>query len=79
MAWGVHVGALALAPLSIVQAVPSGALVLLAVFAERCFGFELGRRQWVGVTIAAPSTRLAVDRTPSLAPSTATRSQLISR
>jgi drug/metabolite transporter (DMT)-like permease len=52
-AWVLHVGALALAPLSIVQAVLSGGLVLLAVFAERFFGFRLGRRQWVGVTITA--------------------------
>jgi drug/metabolite transporter (DMT)-like permease len=53
LAWGLHVGALALAPLSIVQAVLSGGLVFLAVFAERFFGFRLGRRQWVGVTITA--------------------------
>ena len=53
VAWGLHVGALALAPLSIVQAVLSGGLVFLAVFAERFFGFQLGRRQWIGVTITA--------------------------
>lgn len=53
VAWLLHVGALALAPLSIVQAVLSGGLVFLAVFAERFFGFHLGRRQWVGVTITA--------------------------
>ena len=53
VAWGLHVGALALAPLSIVQAVLSGGLVFLAVFAERFFGFQLGRRQWVGVTVTA--------------------------
>ena len=35
VAWGLHVGALSLAPLSIVQAVLSGGLVFLAVFAER--------------------------------------------
>ena len=35
------------------QAVLSGGLVFLAVFAERFFGFHLGRRQWVGVTITA--------------------------
>ena len=52
-AWALHVGALALAPLSIVQAVLSGGLVFLAVLAERYFGFHLGRRQWVGVTITA--------------------------
>jgi drug/metabolite transporter (DMT)-like permease len=53
VAWGLHLGALSLAPLSIVQAVLSGGLVFLAVFAERFFGFQLGRRQWVGVTITA--------------------------
>ena len=50
---GLHVGALALAPLSIVQAVLSGGLVFLAVLAERYFGFRLGRRQWGGVLITA--------------------------
>jgi len=53
VAWGLHLGALSLAPLSIVQAVLSGGLVFLAVFAERFFGFHLGRRQWIGVTITA--------------------------
>ena len=48
-----HVGALALAPLSIVQAVLSAGLVFLAVLAERFFGFRLGRRQWIGVIITA--------------------------
>jgi drug/metabolite transporter (DMT)-like permease len=52
-AWVLHVGALALAPLSIVQAVLSAGLVFLAVFAERYFGFRLGRRQWIGVIITA--------------------------
>jgi hypothetical protein len=50
---GLRVGALALAALSIVQAVLSGGLVFLAVLAERFFGFHLGRRQWVGITITA--------------------------
>ena len=52
-AWLLHVGALALAPLSIVQAVLSGGRVFLAVFAERFFGFKLGRRQWAGVIVTA--------------------------
>ena len=52
-AWGLHVGALALAPLSIVQAVVAGGLVFLAVIAERFFGFHLGRRQWIGLLITA--------------------------
>jgi drug/metabolite transporter (DMT)-like permease len=53
VAWALHVGALALAPLSIVQAVLSGGLVFLAVLAERYFGFRLGPRQWIGLTVTA--------------------------
>ena len=53
LAWVLHVGALARAPLSIVQAVLSGGLVFLAVLAERFFGFRLGRWEWFGVTITA--------------------------
>jgi drug/metabolite transporter (DMT)-like permease len=52
-AWALHVGALALAPLSLVQAVLSAGLVFLAVLAERFFGFHLGRRQWIGLVITA--------------------------
>ena len=52
-AWALHVAALALAPLSIVQAVLAGGLVFLAVLAERFFGFHLGRRQWAGVIVVA--------------------------
>jgi drug/metabolite transporter (DMT)-like permease len=52
-AWGLHVGALSLAPLSVVQAVLSAGLVFLAVLAERFFGFRLGRRQWIGLVITA--------------------------
>jgi drug/metabolite transporter (DMT)-like permease len=48
-AWLLHVGAMALAPLSTVQAVVSGGLVLLAVLAERVFGFKVEGRQWIGV------------------------------
>jgi drug/metabolite transporter (DMT)-like permease len=53
VAWVLHVAALAVAPLSIVQAVLSAGIVFLAVLAERFFGFRLGRRQWVGLTITA--------------------------
>ena len=52
-AWGLHVAALALAPISMVQAMISGGLVFLAVIADRWFGFELGRREWIGVGITA--------------------------
>jgi drug/metabolite transporter (DMT)-like permease len=52
-AWGLHVAAMAMAPLSIVQAVISGGLVFLTVLAERFFGFSVGRRQWLGVGLTA--------------------------
>jgi drug/metabolite transporter (DMT)-like permease len=52
-AWLLHVGALSLASLSIVQAVISGGLVFLAVLAERFFGFDLGPRQWTGLLVTA--------------------------
>jgi drug/metabolite transporter (DMT)-like permease len=52
-AWLLHVGALSLASLSIVQAVISGGLVFLAIVAERFFGFNLGRRQWIGLVVTA--------------------------
>jgi drug/metabolite transporter (DMT)-like permease len=51
--WILHVGALAVLELSVAQAVIAGGLVFLAVLAERFFGFRLGRRQWVGLSITA--------------------------
>jgi drug/metabolite transporter (DMT)-like permease len=51
-AWGLHVAALALAPLAVVQAVIAGGLVFLGVLAERYFGFHLRARQWLGVGLA---------------------------
>ncbi len=53
VAWGLHVGALAIAPLSLVQAVIAGGLVLLALPAERWFGIALGRREWAGLLLSA--------------------------
>ena len=53
VAYACHVGALALAAMSLVQAVLAGGLVLLAVLAERFFGFQLERRQWAGVMLTA--------------------------
>ena len=53
VAYGLHVAGLALAPLSLVQAVLAGGLVLLGVIAERWFGFHLGKREWTGVVLAS--------------------------
>jgi drug/metabolite transporter (DMT)-like permease len=53
VAYLLHVGALTFAAMSLVQAVLAGGLVVLGVLAERFFGFELQRRQWVGITLTA--------------------------
>lgn len=63
-AWLFHVAALALAPLSLVQAVLSGGIVLLAVMAERLFGFQVGPRQWWGVGLTAAGLFLIVVTLP---------------
>ena len=51
--WVVHVGALALAPISLAQATVAGGLVLLTVAADQLFGIEVTRREWIGVTLTA--------------------------
>jgi len=52
-AWIFHVAAMAVAPLSVVQAVLAGGVVLLAIMADRSFGLRISRRQWVGVSLTA--------------------------
>jgi drug/metabolite transporter (DMT)-like permease len=64
-AWLFHVAALALAPLSVVQAVLSTGVVMLAVLADRLFGFEVGRRQWIGVAMTALGLVLLVVTLPA--------------
>jgi hypothetical protein len=51
--WGLHVAALALAPISLVQTVIAGGLALLTVVADRAFGFTVTRREWIGVAFTA--------------------------
>jgi drug/metabolite transporter (DMT)-like permease len=46
--WGLHVAALSLAPISLVQSVIAGGLVLLTVTADRLFAHEVTRREWIG-------------------------------
>lgn len=51
--WGLHVAALALAPMSVIQVSLAAGVVFIAVMADRLFGFEVGRRQWLGLTLTA--------------------------
>ena len=64
-AWLLHVAALAFAPLSVVQAVLSTGVVILAALADRLFGFEVGRRQWLGVAMTAVGLILLVITLPA--------------
>jgi hypothetical protein len=51
--WGLHVVALALAPMSVIQVALAAGVVLIAVMADRMFGFEVGPRQWLGLWLTA--------------------------
>jgi drug/metabolite transporter (DMT)-like permease len=51
--WGLHVAALALAPMSVIQVSLAAGVVFIAVMAERMFGFSVGRRQWLGLCLTA--------------------------
>jgi drug/metabolite transporter (DMT)-like permease len=53
VAWVLHVAAISVAPLSLVQAVIAGGLVLIAYPATRYFGHRLTRREWAGLGLAA--------------------------
>ena len=64
-AFALHVAALALAPLSTVQAVLSTGVVMLAVLGDRLFGHSVGSRQWVGVGMTATGLGLLVLTLPS--------------
>ena len=59
-AWVLHVAALALAPLSLVQVALSTGVVMLAVLGERLFGCHVGSRQWIGVIMTATGLTLLV-------------------
>jgi hypothetical protein len=52
-AWVFHVAAMSIAPLSLVQAVLAGGMVLLAIMAEQMLGCHIGRRQWLGLGLTA--------------------------
>jgi multidrug transporter EmrE-like cation transporter len=50
-AWIFHVAALAMAPISVVQVVLAGGVVMIGVMAQRLFGVEVGNRQWWGLAL----------------------------
>jgi drug/metabolite transporter (DMT)-like permease len=53
LAWLVHVAALSMAPISLVQAVLAGGAVTLAVMSQGLFGERVERRQWLALLLGA--------------------------
>jgi hypothetical protein len=51
--WGLHVAALALAPMSVIQVSLAAGMVFIAVMADKMFGFQVGPRQWIGLSLTA--------------------------
>ena len=63
-AWLIHVAALSLAPISIVQAVLAGGAMTLAVMAQRLFGDAVDRRQWLALLLGGAGLALLVLTVP---------------
>ena len=64
--WVLHAAALALAPMSVVQVALAAGVVFIAVMAERQFGFQVGRRQWFGLSLTAAGLVLLGVTLPAL-------------
>ena len=58
VAWGFHVAAMSLAPLSLVQAVMAAGLALLVIPAQIWFGIRLGWKEWTGLGLSAAGLAL---------------------
>lgn len=64
--WVLHVAALTLAPMSVVQVTLAGGVVLIAVLADRVFGYPVGRRQWAGLWLIAGALALLAVTQPAI-------------
>jgi len=64
VAWLVHIAALSMAPISLVQAVLAGGAVTLAVMAQRLFGDPVERRQWGALLLGGAGLALLVLTVP---------------
>lgn len=64
VAWLVHVAALSMAPISLVQAVLAGGAVSLAVMAQRFFGDPVERRQWWALVLGGSGLALLLLTVP---------------
>jgi drug/metabolite transporter (DMT)-like permease len=64
LAWLVHVAALSLAPISLVQTVLAGGAVTLAVLSQRLFGDRVERRQWLALILGGGGLALLAATLP---------------
>lgn len=65
-AWLMHVATLAMAPISLVQAVLAGGAVTLAVLSQRLFGDAVERRQWLALLLGGSGLALLAVTLPSI-------------
>jgi drug/metabolite transporter (DMT)-like permease len=64
LGWMVHVVALSMAPISLVQAVLAGGAVTLAVLSQRIFGERVERRQWLALALGGAGLALLAGTLP---------------
>src|SRR5206468_3072770 len=65
LGWLVHVAALSMAPISLVQAVLAGGAVTLAVLSQRIFGERVERRQWLALVLGGAGLGLLAGTLPN--------------
>jgi multidrug transporter EmrE-like cation transporter len=65
VAWLVHVAALSMAPISLVQAVLAGGAVTLAVLSRGLFGDSVERRQWLALLLGGAGLALLAVTVPN--------------
>ena len=65
VAWVLHLAALAVAPLSIVQAVLASGVIILALLGRFLCGWRISRRQWCGISLTAGALCVLVVTLPA--------------
>lgn len=65
LAWVLHLAALAVAPLSMVQAVLASGVIILALLGRFLLGWSISRRQWHGIVLTAGALSVLVLTLPA--------------